>query len=71
MDPMNPMLTITDMSTGLPMVCDTCGSPANFVWYGNWDGKAVRCCPAHNPMVLPGALPANFTGHTICPACGK
>ena len=63
--------TVIDAGTGLPMACDTCGAPANFVWYGSWDGKPQRCCPVHNPMSLPGALPMNFTGHTICPTCGK
>jgi hypothetical protein len=64
-------LVITDTTTGLPMVCDTCGAPSNFVWYGSWDGKPVRCCDAHNPMHGTSALPTNFTGHTTCPACGK
>jgi len=56
---------------GMPVVCDTCSAPADFVWYGSWDGKPQYCCPAHNPVSLPAALPADFTGHTICPACGK
>lgn len=58
---------------GLPLMCDTggCGSPANFVWYGGWDGKPRRCCPAHNPMSLPGALPTGFHGSSLCYACGQ
>lgn len=62
---------ITDSTTGLPVVCDTCGAPASFVWYGGLDGKPKRSCEAHNPMVLPGPMPLNFTGHTICPTCGR
>jgi hypothetical protein len=65
------LMTITDTTTGLPMVCDTCGAPASFVWYGGWEGKPVRCCSAHNPMLGPSSLPMNFTGHTTCPTCGK
>ncbi|HLX52048.1 MAG TPA: hypothetical protein VKS82_27290 [Streptosporangiaceae bacterium] len=64
-------MVITDTTTGLPMVCDTCGALADFVWYGGLDGKPKRCCPAHNPMYSTGALPVNFTGHTVCPTCGK
>ncbi len=56
-------------SIGLAQTCH-CGAPATFVWYG-WDGKPNYTCNQHNPMSLPGALPLNFTGHTICPTCGK
>lgn len=35
------MLTVYESSTGLPMTCDTCGAPANFVWYGNL-GRQVQ-----------------------------
>ncbi len=67
------MDVIINGPNGLPAMCGTegCGSPANFVWYGNWDGKPRYCCPAHNPMLLSAALPANFTGSTICRACGQ
>ena len=64
-------MQIIDSLTGMPMACDTCGAPADFVWYGSWDGKPRRCCPAHNPMSLPGALPAGFHGSSSCHACGQ
>jgi hypothetical protein len=62
------LMTITATTTGLPMACDTCGAPSIFIWYG-WDGKPVRCCSAHNPML--GPLLMNLVDPTTCPTCGK
>ena len=66
-------MTVMVNHVGLPVVCGIqgCGAPATFVWYGTWNGLPNYTCQAHNPMSLPAALPTNFTGHSICPACGK
>jgi hypothetical protein len=63
-----PDVTIYDQS-GTRQTCH-CGAPATFVW-STWDGKQNYTCNQHNPMSGTAALPPNFTGHSLCPACGK
>lgn len=63
-------MMITDTTTGLPVVCDTCGAPAAFVL--NYP-VAARYCDAHSPISLVNMTVAatSISGHTICPTCGK
>ncbi len=59
---------------GVRLMCETegCASPASTVWYGAWHGKPVRACDRHNPMTYSSmALPAGFTSHPLCHACGQ
>ncbi len=58
---------------GVRLMCETegCASPASTVWYGAWHGKPVHACDRHNPMAGTVALPAGFTSHPLCHACGQ
>ena len=62
-------VTIVD-ARGMPLMCDQGDAAASFTWTDTL-GRQHYCCDRHNPVSLPGVLPANFTGHAICPTCGK